>query len=119
MTATAPRNFYDSKYHFQEDVERPDEKRIGHALKHLQPLQNCDLLDLGCGAGWAAGMANREARRVVGLDFSRTALLLAIKHSPQIQWLQGDGTALPFADGSFDRLFCNGALEHFPDVRHG
>jgi SAM-dependent methyltransferase len=33
--------------------------------------------------------------------------------------VQGDGTALPIADASFDRLFCNGALEHFPDVALG
>ena len=33
--------------------------------------------------------------------------------------LQGDGTALPLADATFDRLFCNGSLEHFPDIRRG
>jgi SAM-dependent methyltransferase len=34
-------------------------------------------------------------------------------------WRQGDGTALPLADATFDRLFCNGSLEHFPDVKKG
>ena len=118
---TAPRDFYDSQYHYEEDASRPDEKRIWHALKRLEPMSGLTLLDLGCGAGWATRMAVRDgvAKRAVGLDFSITGLQLARKHSPQILWLQADGTALPLADQIFDRLFCNGSLEHFPDVKKG
>jgi ubiquinone/menaquinone biosynthesis C-methylase UbiE len=117
----APREFYDSEYHFEEDATRPDEKRIWHALRHLQPIAGSDFLDLGCGAGWATRLARTDgqAKHVIGLDFSRTALVLARRHTPQILWIQGDGTALPLADRSFDRLFCNGSLEHFPDIRRG
>src|SRR5256885_4601526 len=114
------RDFYDSQYHYEEDATRPDERRIWRAMRHLSPLDRCDLLDLGCGAGWAARMAkDAGAARVVGLDFSRTGLLLARKHSPQLGWVQADGTALPFADEVFNRLFCNGSLEHFPDIHKG
>jgi ubiquinone/menaquinone biosynthesis C-methylase UbiE len=121
MTQAAPREFYDSQYHFEEDATRPDEKRIWRALKHLEPIAGSDFIDLGCGAGWATRLAHSQGRatRAVGLDFSRTALVLARRHSPEILWVQADGTALPIADGSFDRLFCNGALEHFPDVKQG
>ena len=121
MTEPAPREFYDSQYHYEEDAARPDEKRIWHALRHLEPLAGSELFDLGCGAGWAARLARLDgkAKRVVGLDFSRTGLMLARRHSPELLWIQGDGTALPIADGSFDRLFCNGSLEHFPDIRRG
>src|SRR5947207_4000274 len=97
------RDFYDSQYHYDEDATRPDEKRIWRALRHLAPLSSCSVVDVGCGAGWAARMAkDAGATRVVGLDFSRTGLLLARKHSPRIGWLQADGTALPIADASFD-----------------
>jgi ubiquinone/menaquinone biosynthesis C-methylase UbiE len=124
MTTTsppAPREFYDSEYHFEEDATRPDEKRIWHALRHLNPIAGSEFLDLGCGAGWATRLAKVQgnARRAVGLDFSRTALVLARRHTPQILWVQADGTALPIADRTFDRLFCNGSLEHFPDVNKG
>lgn len=121
MTSPAPREFYDSEYHFEEDATRPDEKRIRHSLRHLEPLSGTEYLDLGCGAGWAARLAKVDghAARVTGLDFSRTALVLAKKHTPEILWVQADGTALPLADGAFDRLFCNGSLEHFPDVSKG
>ncbi len=45
--------------------------------------------------------------------------MLAHQHAPDVLWVQADGTALPIADESIDRLFCNGSLEHFPDVRLG
>jgi ubiquinone/menaquinone biosynthesis C-methylase UbiE len=120
-TPTSPRDFYDREYHYEEDAARPETKRIWRSLRHLQPMNGKTFLDLGCGAGWAARMARDTggAENVIGLDFSRTALLLARQHSPQILWLQADGTALPIADASIDRLFCNGSLEHFPDIPKG
>jgi len=115
------RGFYDSEYHFQEDVERPHESRIRAILRRLGPLTGKTYFDLGCGAGWAARLARNEggAARVIGLDFSRTAVELARRHTPQILWIQADGTALPVADASVDALHCDGALEHFPDPDKG
>ena len=34
---------------------------------------------------------------------------------PQIDWRQGDATALPFEDGSFDAVLSQFALMYFPD----
>jgi ubiquinone/menaquinone biosynthesis C-methylase UbiE len=118
---SSPRDFYDSEYHFASDAARPDEARIRRSLRHLEPLQDTTHLDLGCGAGWAARLARRDGHtaRTIGLDFSRTALQLARGHTPEILWVQADGTALPVADASIDRLYCDGAIEHFPDTRQG
>jgi len=121
MSTSTPRHFYDSQYHFEEDAAQPDEKRIWHALGRLGAMGGLSFLDVGCGAGWAIHMARRDApvAQAVGVDFSITALKLARRHSPHVLWVQADGTSLPFTDASFDRLFCNGALEHFPDVKKG
>src|SRR5688572_7638089 len=117
--SASPRDFYDAEYHFAEDVQRPNERRIRRSLRHL-PLKGATHLDLGCGAGWAARMSRADgAQRTIGLDFSRTALQLARRHTPEILWVQADGTALPVADGSIDTLHCDGALEHFPDPQKG
>lgn len=113
--------FYDSEYHFQQDAERPHESRIRYILKRFGSLAGKTYFDLGCGAGWAARLARQEggAAQVIGLDFSRTALELARRHTPEILWIQADGTALPVADSSVDALHCDGALEHFPDPSKG
>ncbi|HEX2778016.1 MAG TPA: class I SAM-dependent methyltransferase, partial [Gemmatimonadaceae bacterium] len=59
------------------------------------------------------------ASESVGLDFSGSALARAKRHTPEVEWVQGDGTALPFRDGSFDAVFSFGSMEHFPDVPRG
>ncbi len=90
------------------------------AMREIAPLGGTDFLDLGCGAGWATRLARRNGvRHAVGLDFSATALELARRHSPDTSWVLGDGTTLPFADATFDRVYSHGSMEHFPDVPKG
>ena len=78
-------------------------------------------LDLGCGAGWATRLAKVEgnAKHAVGLDFSRTALVLARTHTPQILWVQADGTALPIADGIVRPTLLQRRAGAFPRRREG
>ena len=115
------RAYYDSQYHFGEDVERPNISRVWSALRHLEPLRGTRLLDVGCGVGWALRVASDKggAAQVVGLDFAATAISRARRLYPAAGWVQGDGTALPFPDASFDRVFSFGSMEHFPDVVEG
>ncbi len=121
MTPPAPRAFYEAEYHFAEDVERPNLRRLWRALRTLEPLAGTAFLDLGSGVGWAARLALEPGRAsvAVGLDFSRRALTLARRATPAAAWVHGDGTALPFRDGAFDRVFSFGSLEHFPDLQRG
>ncbi len=134
MHGPALREFYDREYHFGEDVDRPNPERLWRAVRELEPLAGTTLLDRGCGVGWATRLAAKRGRvrEAVGLDFSRTALHAAASAGttggaagePQgaparIAWVCGDGTALPFAAGSFDRAVSFGSMEHFPDVAAG
>ena len=116
-----PREYYEESYHFDEDVERPNLERLWRAMRPLQPLSGTTFLDLGCGVGWAnrLAMTRGAAALGVGLDFSGRALRMAQRRTPDAGWVQGDGTALPFADSSFDRAFSFGSVEHFPDIRVG
>jgi len=121
MTPPAPREFYEAQYHFDEDVEHPNLTRLWRALRGLEPLTDAAFLDLGSGVGWATRLAVQRGSvtTAVGLDFSGRALAFARRHTPDASWVQGDGTALPFRDHAFDRVFSFGSLEHFPDLRRG
>jgi demethylmenaquinone methyltransferase / 2-methoxy-6-polyprenyl-1,4-benzoquinol methylase len=60
------------------------------------------VLDACCGTGDLSVAAKAEGARVTGLDFSERMLVRARRKSPEIEWVQGDVLALPFADGTFD-----------------
>lgn len=115
------REYYEESYHFDEDVERPNFPRLWRALRFLEPLTGAAFLDLGCGVGWATHLAlvRGGVALGMGLDFSARALVSAKRFTPGGSWVHADGTRLPFADGSFDRAFSFGSVEHFPDIRAG
>jgi ubiquinone/menaquinone biosynthesis C-methylase UbiE len=70
-------------------------------------------LDVGTGAGALAFAFAPLVREVVGLDPVPELLDLARKRSlPNTQFVEGDGTALPFSDGAFDLTGTHRTLHH-------
>ena len=70
------------------------------------------LLDIATGPGYVAARAADRGADPVGLDFSETMLAHARARSPQVEFVPGDATELPFADGSFDAVTCAFLLLH-------
>jgi SAM-dependent methyltransferase len=76
------------------------------------------VLDVGCGTGvLARTAADRVAAesQVTGLDRNAGMLAVARRLRPKIDWRQGDATALPFADASYDVVMSQFALMYVPD----
>jgi SAM-dependent methyltransferase len=67
-----------------------------------------EVLDVACGTGNATLPAARTGARVTGLDFSPELLAVARERAAdamvEVEWVEGDATALPFEDDSFDRV---------------
>lgn len=67
------------------------------------------VLDVACGTGNAALPAARAGGDVTALDLAPELLEAGRKKSDaeglEINWVEGDAEALPFDDGSFDRVF--------------
>ncbi|MDD2708042.1 MAG: class I SAM-dependent methyltransferase [Verrucomicrobiae bacterium] len=70
------------------------------------------ILDLGCGNGVFSQWLAESGCSVVGLDFSRKAILRA--SSFQKLSVLGVVENLPFSDASFDRVIFIEVLEHIP-----
>jgi ubiquinone/menaquinone biosynthesis C-methylase UbiE len=80
-----------------------------------------EVLDVACGTGNATIPAAKLAARVTGLDSSPGLLEIAREVGAdamvEVDWVEGDAQALPFADDSFDRVIsCFGHM-FAPDHR--
>jgi SAM-dependent methyltransferase len=80
-----------------------------------------DVLDVACGSGNATLPAAKAGGRVTGLDFAPGLLEVARERAAdamvEIDFVEGDAQALPFDDGSFDRIVSTFGHMFAPDHR--
>ena len=94
------------------------------AVRAVDPQPAERILDVATGTGLLARELDRAGADAVALDFSWN-MLAAGKRSERrtgqrpLAWLNGDGTALPFADDSFDAVTISFGLRNLPDPRAG
>jgi ubiquinone/menaquinone biosynthesis C-methylase UbiE len=76
------------------------------------------VLDVACGTGVVARVASARVGstgRVVGLDVNSGMLDVARAAAPDIEWVEGSASALPFEDGEFGIVVCQLGLQFFDD----
>ena len=100
----------DSEYLFERMTEL--------TLSLCRPAPGTRILDVASGFGQDAIALCAKGARVVGAEPSErmtawARLKTAEAEGPTPDWVQGWSDALPFADSSFDAVFCKGALDHF------
>jgi SAM-dependent methyltransferase len=90
-------------------------------LRLVRATQARTVLDVGCGSADLARCLVRDARRrrvdlaVTCLDRDATIVEIARMRTAGcvgVQFVRGDGVALPFPDASFDVVTCNLTLHH-------
>ena len=82
------------------------------ALEAVRALPAKRTLDVACGTGFVTRLL---AGDVTGLDQSASMLSRAREQVPGARFVQGDGTLLPFEDGSFDRVFTSHFYGHLEE----
>ncbi len=79
------------------------------------------ILEAGCGAGRFTEVLLAAGAEVTAVDASAAIDVCAENNAAaaagRLRCIQADIGALPFAPGSFDRVFCFGVLQHTPDPR--
>ena len=88
--------------------------RLAEAVRDfVQPRGDERAIDVGTGAGALAFALAPLVREVVGLDPVPELLELArARARPNTEFVEGDGTALPFPDTSFDLAGTHRTLHH-------
>lgn len=83
-------------------------------LRHL-PARSRRVLDLGCGTGFFLAELDALRPGAVGLDISHDMLRVSEQYVPGARVVTADAERLPFAERSFDAVFCKGSLHHTRD----
>ena len=114
---------FDLAYNLDEYVDSPHRDNT-YVIRRLEQVMLSEgeadhgrTLDVACGVGNLVAAISAEGSQGWGLDPSLEMLGIS-------RWLHPDGDVLlvrgvaevlPFRDESFDRLICQGALDHFVD----
>lgn len=88
-----------------EPMGQSHARRATAALEALDVREDHRVLDIGCGEGWATRWLAERAAEAVGVDGSDAMLERARRTPTTARYVSGDLLALPFPDGSFDRVF--------------
>lgn len=94
------------------------------AVRALAPAPGERILDVATGTGRLAREIQQAGAATVALDFSWNMLAAGEASErasalPRLAWLNGDGTALPFADDSFDAVTISFGLRNIPEPQTG
>ncbi len=73
------------------------------------------VLDIAAGTGTSSAAIARTGARVTALDFSAGMVAVGRERHPDIEFVEGDATALPFDDASFDAVTISFGLRNVND----
>jgi ubiquinone/menaquinone biosynthesis C-methylase UbiE len=81
-------------------------------------LSGSDVLEVAPGPGFfAVELAKLSDFKITGLDISRTLVDIATGNAREagvkVDFRLGNASAMPFADGSFDFIYCSAAFKNF------
>src|SRR5260370_13852749 len=90
-------------------------------VKLAAPIRGERVLDVACGTGIVARLAAQRVGpmgKVVGLDLNPSMLTVARSASAgteNIEWREGNATAMPLSQQTFDLVLCQQGLQFLPD----
>lgn len=101
--------YYSRKLRF-DDIFSAQYKRFFH-LDESKPLK---ILEIGCGPGALASALRRwyPNAQIMAIDRDTEFIRFAREHEAGVSFSEGDATALPFNDNTFDVTISNTVSEH-------
>ena len=93
-------------------------KAIDALLDAAHVGQGSRVLDVGTGAGDAAGGAVERGAEATGIDVAASMVEIAARRHPEGTFVQASASELPFADDSFDAVVGNNVIQHVGEPTH-
>ena len=78
-------------------------------LFNLDVNRKLKILEIGCGPGALAGALHRwyPYAEITAIDRDSEFIRFATEHEPEVDFVEGDATALPFEENTFDVTISN------------
>ncbi|MDO4666110.1 MAG: demethylmenaquinone methyltransferase [Actinomycetaceae bacterium] len=110
-----------AKYDITNDVLSLGQDRLWRVWtrRQLNPLPGERILDLAAGTGTSAVEYAKSGAEIVACDFSTGMVAEGKKRHPELMFVAGDATALPFADNTFDAVTISFGLRNVVDTEKG
>jgi SAM-dependent methyltransferase len=107
---------YDDHDSTRSLIEKARKGRYARDLDAAIPY-NASVLEVGCGTGQLTNFLGISCRSVIGADLCLNSLRLANAFRrdhklERVRFLQANLFRLPFEEGTFDVVLCNGVLHH-------
>jgi demethylmenaquinone methyltransferase/2-methoxy-6-polyprenyl-1,4-benzoquinol methylase len=94
------------------------EEMRDQTITEIQLTGSSEILDVGCGTGFATTALRERADMVHAIDQSQHQLTRAVSKlggEENVQFYLGDAERLPFDDNAFDLVWSSGSIEYWPD----
>jgi len=98
---------------------RAKARHLREILDAESRAKQLDVLDVGCGHGLIHPYLNDGGYRLTGIDVAASAIGMARKMNPHVNYDVYDGVRLPYVDASFDLLFTICVMHHVPIAQWG
>lgn len=107
--------------HMSPDTRFLFDRMTEATVAAVAPAPGERILDVACGRGIDAVRLARQGAALFGLEPSAKMIVKGKEwfsgERPFVRMVRGLAEALPFADHSFDKVVCKGAIDHFVDAK--
>jgi ubiquinone/menaquinone biosynthesis C-methylase UbiE len=123
MKRASTRSHWDAYWQENADPHATydNDQRVVNAILSLGEVRGMRILEVGAGSGRDSIELARRGARVTVIDYVPSSLAVVGRNAERagvrIQRVCGDGTRMPFLEGTFDVVFHQGLLEHFRNPR--
>ncbi len=102
-----------------DSMERGHRPVGEQAIARMNVAAAADVLDVGCGSGWAARLFSKTAGHVLGIDVSDEMIRVAREQSldlANVEFQVASAENLPFPDNTFTHAFSMESLYYYADM---